>query len=166
MFLSATVFTKRKTKNHPMKSSQYACSQQSRQSFMQYKQAAITKPPVSCAQAFMQYKAAAATHLTDWAFVKAQCPGPLPTSGVLRQFEELFRQHDLVLMGHSVDLSSTVASHVQGLFHSNAQYLVALCEVSEMPCRKGHTTMLMTAATIILTMVNRKGVEECVRLAS
>ena len=79
----------------------------------------------------MQYKAAAATHLTDWAFVKAQCPGPLPTSGVLRQFEELFRQHDLVLMGHSVDLSSAVASHVQGLLHSNAQYLVALCEVSK-----------------------------------
>lgn len=81
----------------------------------------------------MQYKAAAATNLTDWAFVKAQCPGALPTSGVLRQFEELFRQHDLVLMGHSVDLSSAVASHVQGLFHSNAQYLVAVCEVSKAP---------------------------------
>lgn len=84
-------------------------------------------------QAFVQYKAAAASSLTDWAFVKAQSPRPLPTSGVLRQFEELFQQHDLVLMGHSVDLSSAVASHIQCLLHSNAQYLVALCEV-----RPGH----------------------------
>ena len=83
----------------------------------------------------MQYKAAAATSLTDWAFVRAQCPGPLPTSGVLRQFEELFQQHDLVLMGHSVDLSSAVASHLQRLVQSNAQYLVALCEV-----RAGHVS--------------------------
>lgn len=80
----------------------------------------------------MQFKAAAATTLTDWAFVKGQCPGALPTAGVLHQFEELFRQHDLELMGHSVDLSSAVASHVQGLLHSNAQYLVALCEVSKL----------------------------------
>lgn len=84
-------------------------------------------------QAFVQYKAAAASSLTDWAFIKAQCPGPLPTSGVLRQFEELFQQHHLVLMGHSVDLSSAVASHIKRLLQSNAHYLVALCEV-----RLGH----------------------------
>lgn len=81
-------------------------------------------------QAFVQYKTAAANDLTDWAFVKGQCQGALPTSGVLRQFEELFRQHDLVVMGHSVDLSSAVANHVQGLLNSNAQYLVSLCVVS------------------------------------
>jgi len=82
------------------------------------------------AQAFVQYKTAAANSLTDWAFVRAQYRDTvLPTAGVLRQFEELFRQHNVVVMGHSLDLGSAVAAHVQGLLYSNAQYLVALCEV-------------------------------------
>ena len=89
----------------------------------------------------MQYKTAAANDLTDWAFVKGQCQGALPTSGVLRQFEELFRQHDLVVLGHSVDLSSAVATHMQGLLNSNAQYLVSLCEVSK--------TRLMTHTQLV-----------------
>ncbi len=73
--------------------------------------------------------------LTDWAFVRAQYRDTvLPTAGVLRQFEELFRQHTVVVMGHSVDLGSAVAAHVQGLLYSNAQYLVALCEVSPSLC--------------------------------
>lgn len=80
-------------------------------------------------QAFVQYKTAAANSLTDWAFVRGQYRDQLPTAGVLRQFEELFRQHSVVVMGHSVDLGSAVATHVQGLLYSNAQYLVALCEV-------------------------------------
>ncbi len=73
------------------------------------------------AQAFVQYKTAAANSLTDWAFVRAQYRDTvLPTAGVLRQFEELFRQHNVVVMGHSVDLGSAVAAHVQGLLYSNA----------------------------------------------
>ncbi len=82
------------------------------------------------AQAFVQYKTAAANSLTDWAFVRAQYRDTvLPTAGILRQFKELFRQHNVVVMGHSVDLGSAVAERVQGLLYSNAQYLVALCEV-------------------------------------
>ena len=82
------------------------------------------------AQAFVQYKTAAANSLTDCAFIRAQYRDTvLPRAGVLRQFEELFRQHNVVVMGHSVDLGSAVAAHVQGLLYSNAQYLVALCEV-------------------------------------
>ncbi len=78
----------------------------------------------------MQYKTAAANSLTDWAFVRAQYRDTvLPTAGVLRQFEELFRQHNVVVMGHSVDLGSAVVERVQGLLYSNAQYLVAFCEV-------------------------------------
>ncbi|KAL0041117.1 hypothetical protein WJX77_005471 [Trebouxia sp. C0004] len=82
-------------------------------------------------EAFVQYKTAAANSVTDWAFVRAQYRDTvLPTAGVLRQFEELFRQHSVMVMGHSVDLGSAVAEQVQGLLYSNAQYLVALCEGS------------------------------------
>ncbi|KAA6416660.1 MAG: component of SCAR regulatory complex, partial [Trebouxia sp. A1-2] len=82
-----------------------------------------------------EYKTAAANGLTDWAFVRAQYRDTVtPTAGVLRQFEELFRQHNVVVMGHSVDLGSAVAAHVQGLLYSNAHYLVALCEASNITC--------------------------------
>ena len=81
----------------------------------------------------MHYKAAAANSLTDWAFIRGQYRDTLLTAGILRQFEQLFNQHDVVLMGRSVNLSLAVATQVQGLLYSNAQYLVALCEVSHQP---------------------------------
>lgn len=84
-------------------------------------------------QAFVQYKSAAANSLSDSSLIRgiARSTGaPPPTFGAPRQLEALFTQHGLALMGHSVDVASAVAQHVQELLHQNAQYLVALCEVS------------------------------------
>lgn len=83
-------------------------------------------------QAFVQYKAAAANSLADTTLIRGIAKnqgGPLPTFGGPRQFEALFMQHGLALMGHSVDVATAVAQHVQGLLHQNAGYLVSLCEV-------------------------------------
>ncbi|KAL0046332.1 hypothetical protein WJX82_009330 [Trebouxia sp. C0006] len=104
-------------------------------------------------EAFVQYKTAAANSLTDCAFIRAQYRDTvLPIAGVLRQFEELFRQHNVVVMGHSVDLGSAVAAHVQGLLYSNAQYLVALCEASNITSLvslKGQVAVLQNAHAML-----------------
>lgn len=84
-------------------------------------------------QAFVQYKSAAANSLADGTVVRgiARSQGaPQPNFGAPRQFQALFMQHGLSLMGHSVNIATAVAQNVQGLLYQNAQYLVALCEVS------------------------------------
>ena len=90
-------------------------------------------------QAFVQYKTAAANSVTDWAFIRSQYRDVLPISDVLRQYQQLFQQHSLQIMGHSVDLSSAVAAHVNSLLFRNAQYLVALYEVRLYLAALAHT---------------------------
>ena len=89
-----------------------------------------TQLQLASLQAFVQYKTAAANSITDWAFIKGQYRDVLPTSDIVRQYQQLFQQHSLSIMGHSVDISSAVAARMNRLLFSNAQYLVALCEVS------------------------------------
>lgn len=83
-------------------------------------------------QAFVQYKTAAGNSLADTTLLRGLVRsqgGPQPCFGVPRQFEGLFMQHGLALMGHSVDMATAVAQKVQSLLYQNAQYLVSLCEV-------------------------------------